>query len=178
MHSLDERDQREGSQRPEDGVRAVHIYREEHLNMLFVPILGVRDNEKANCRGFQNLLFYVYMLISLCNSCTGMSRPILANDVSCTAVWPSRTGRRFIKANEGGTPVFSGYSPSQLGSTDLSSGPQWFLFLGKGFIEIIWGSGFFTDHTKDGKKCIICRTRSMWHISELHANNCVSNLNY
>ena len=146
--------------------------------MLFVPILGVRDNEKANCRGFQNLLFYVYMLISLCNSCTGMSRPILANDVSCTAVWPSRTGRRFIKANEEGTPVFSGYSPSQLGSTDLSSDPQWFLFLRKGFMDIVWGSGFFTDHTKDAKKCITCGTRSVCDISELHANNCVSTLIY
>ena len=59
MHSLDERDQRERSQRPKDGVRAAHVYREEQNVLFVVAILGVMDNEKQIAEAFK--MFYVYV---------------------------------------------------------------------------------------------------------------------
>ena len=72
--------------------------------------------------------------------CTGMWSPILANDVSCTVIWPWCPDRAFIKAIEGGTPLFSEYSSSQhwslvvVGLTDFS---RTFFFL-ENISYIVW----------------------------------------
>ena len=128
-------DEKAWSQRPLDGVRAGQ--RNGHIFFTFSAVLGTR----TQC-GYEEFMtkWPELIFITGCDSCTGMWSPILANDVSCTVIWPWYTDRAFIKAIEGGTPLFSEYSSSQhwslvvVGLTDFS---RTFFFL-ENISYIVW----------------------------------------
>ena len=128
-------DEKAWSQRPLDGVRAGQ--RNGHI---FLPFSCFRNKNAMRIWRVYDKMTWTYIFITGCDSCTGMWSPILANDVSCTVIWPWCPDRAFIKAIEGGTPLFSEYSSSQhwslvvVGLTDFSRA---FFFL-ENISYIVW----------------------------------------